>query len=69
VSPSGQLIYPWRHEWPKYLVLFGDLLRQEGVRDVLEGRGYAEVWKAGREWEGEGVRKGGVRVWKWHLKI
>ncbi|PPQ78174.1 hypothetical protein CVT25_015507 [Psilocybe cyanescens] len=62
---SNKLIYPWRHEWPRYVVLFGELLRQEGIRTLLENRGYSEVWKAGREWEGEGQRKGAVRVWKW----
>uniref|UniRef100_A0A8H7Y4E3 Mannosyltransferase n=1 Tax=Psilocybe cubensis TaxID=181762 RepID=A0A8H7Y4E3_PSICU len=58
-------IYPWKHEWPQYLILFGDLLQQDGVQVLLEGQGYGEVWKAGREWEGEGKRKGAVRVWKW----
>ncbi|GLB34752.1 putative alg9-like mannosyltransferase family protein [Lyophyllum shimeji] len=61
-APEG---YPWAHEWPRYLVFFGALLEQEGVRTLLEAKGYREVWKKGREWEGEGHRKGGVRVWKW----
>ncbi|KJA24997.1 glycosyltransferase family 22 protein [Hypholoma sublateritium FD-334 SS-4] len=56
LSTSGQLIHPWRHEWPTHLVFFANLLHEEG---------YKEVWKAGREWEGEGVRKGGARVWRW----
>ncbi|KAF6763982.1 glycosyltransferase family 22 protein [Ephemerocybe angulata] len=59
-------VQEWRHEWPKHLIMFGELLKDEyGVREVLEEKGYQEVWKAGREWEGEGTRKGGVRVWKW----
>lgn len=57
--------YPWVHEWPRYLVLFGALLEQEGVKRLFEEKGYKEVWKKGREWEGEGDRKGGVRIWKW----
>ncbi|KAH6918403.1 GPI mannosyltransferase 3, partial [Coprinopsis sp. MPI-PUGE-AT-0042] len=64
--PGQSGLQPWKHEWPKHLILFGDLLRDElGVRDVLEGKGYAEVRKFGREWEGEGKRKGAVRVWRW----
>jgi phosphatidylinositol glycan class B len=46
-------------------VLFGALLKENGVRKTLEEKGYKEVWRKGREWEGEGNRKGGVRVWKW----
>jgi phosphatidylinositol glycan class B len=65
MSVSGQLKYSWRHEWPRHLVLFGHLLQQDGVKDLLQEKGYREVWRAGREWEGEGTRKGGVRVWKW----
>ena len=66
-NASGKFIYPWRHEWPTHLIFFGNLLQEEGVRDTLERQGYKEVWKAGREWEGEGDRKGGARVWKWSL--
>jgi len=54
----------WRHEWPKYLVMFGALLSESGILPLLQERGYHEVWKGGREWEGEGKRKGGVRVWQ-----
>ncbi|KAF8077743.1 glycosyltransferase family 22 protein [Lyophyllum atratum] len=61
-APSG---YPWAHEWPRYLAFFGALLEEEGVRTLLEAKGYREVWKKGRTWEGEGQRKGGVMVWKW----
>ncbi|KAG6909607.1 hypothetical protein DXG01_016389 [Tephrocybe rancida] len=56
--------YPWTHEWPRYLVFFGALLEEEGVRNLLEAKGYNEVWRKGREWEGEGQRKGAVRVWR-----
>ncbi|KAF5380866.1 hypothetical protein D9615_004140 [Tricholomella constricta] len=61
-APDG---YPWAHEWPRYLVFFGTLLEEEGVQNLLEAKGYGEVWRKGRSWEGEGLRKGGVRVWKW----
>jgi phosphatidylinositol glycan class B len=64
-SLSNSDAYPWTHEWPRYLVFFGALLREEGVRTLLEEKGFREVWKKGREWEGEGYRTGGVRVWKW----
>ena len=65
ISPSGKRTYPWKHEWPRYLVFFGNLLQENGVRQLLDEKGYRQVWKAGREWEGEGKRKGGVMVWKW----
>ncbi|EFI28339.1 GPI mannosyltransferase 3 [Coprinopsis cinerea okayama7 len=64
--PGQPGIQNWRHEWPKHLILFGDLLRDElGVKGLLEEKGYQEVRKYGRDWEGEGKRKGGVRVWTW----
>ena len=63
--PSGERTYPWKHEWPRYLVFFGNLLQENGVRQLLNEKGYKQVWKGGREWEGEGKRKGGVMVWKW----
>ncbi|KAJ7272017.1 glycosyltransferase family 22 protein [Mycena haematopus] len=57
--------YPWVHEWPQYLVFFGALLHEQGVRQLLEERGYTEIWMAGRAWEGDcDERKGGVKVWK-----
>lgn len=65
LSAAGKFIYPWRHEWPTHLIFFGNLLHEEGIRDTLARQGYKEVWKAGREWEGEGDRKGGVKVWRW----
>ncbi|KAJ6497068.1 glycosyltransferase family 22 protein [Mycena vitilis] len=58
--------YPWVHTWPRYLVFFGALLHEEGVRKLLEQRGYIEIWSAGRAWEGDSdERKGGVKVWKY----
>ncbi|KXN91514.1 GPI mannosyltransferase 3 [Leucoagaricus sp. SymC.cos] len=65
-SPNDSgILYPWKHEWPRYLVFFGALLQREGVQEVFEEKGYVEVWRKGREWEGEGERKGGVCVWSW----
>ncbi|KAK0463835.1 glycosyltransferase family 22 protein [Desarmillaria tabescens] len=68
-SPAGASTadaFPWAHEWPRHLIFFGALLREEGVKDLLIGKGYEEVWHRGRFWEGDGdERKGGVRVWKW----
>lgn len=55
---------PWKHEWPQNLVMFGVLLKDGGVKRLLQDLGYKEVWKAGWDWEGEGKRRGGVRVWR-----
>ncbi|KAF4578916.1 glycosylphosphatidylinositol anchor biosynthesis [Pleurotus pulmonarius] len=52
----------WVHEWPKHLVFFGQLLSYDGVESRLKGLGYHEVWRRGRDWEGEGKRKGGPNV-------
>ncbi|KAF4603756.1 glycosylphosphatidylinositol anchor biosynthesis [Pleurotus pulmonarius] len=52
----------WEHEWPKHLVFFGQLLSYDGVESRLKGLGYHEVWRRGRDWEGEGKRKGGPNV-------
>ncbi|KAF7294762.1 Mannosyltransferase [Mycena indigotica] len=58
--------YAWVHAWPQHLVFFGALLEAQGVRSLLEARGYKEVWAAGRSWEGDSdERKGGVKVWKY----
>ncbi|KAH7908309.1 glycosyltransferase family 22 protein [Hygrophoropsis aurantiaca] len=54
----------WAHEWPSHLVLFGSLLNESGMPELLKGKGYAEVWQGGWEWEGDNKRKGGVRVWR-----
>lgn len=55
---------PWRHEWPQYVVMFGALLYEPGVRDLLQSRGYVEIWNAEFGWEVENRRSGGVRIWK-----
>lgn len=69
IIDNGRVMYPWKHEWPRHLVFFGHLLKQGGVKTLLEKKGYEEVWKAGREWEGEGNRLGGVRIWKWQPRL
>lgn len=56
---------PWKHEWPELFIMFGILLEDEGVRLLLDSRGYSEIWSAGQRWEGEGKRRGGVKVWKY----
>lgn len=69
-SPPGTIVQvvdgigPWKHEWPKNLVMFGVLLDDLEIRMLLESKGYYEVWHAGWKWEGEGKRSGGVKVWK-----
>ena len=62
-TQSGSWDLGWEHTWPRYIVLFGALLKEPGIQALFEENGYVEVWKGGREWEGEGKRKGGVRVW------
>jgi GPI mannosyltransferase 3 len=57
---------PWKHEWPQVLVMFGVLLEDQDVRALLKSRGYSEVWSSGWRWEGEGKRKGGVKVLRHH---
>ncbi|KAJ7219501.1 glycosyltransferase family 22 protein [Mycena pura] len=62
--------YLWAHTWPQYLVFFGALLQQDGVQDLLEQRGYQQIWSAGRAWEGDSdERKGGVKVWRYIAQI
>jgi len=65
ILDDGSVRYPWVHEWPKRLVLFGALLLEDGLKLTLQEKGYQEVWSKGWEWEGEGHRTGGVRVWQW----
>lgn len=62
---GAEELYPWQHSWPRHLVFFGALLQKPGVKGILEQNGYVETYYRGREWEGEGERKGGVRVWSW----
>lgn len=56
---------PWKHEWPELLVMFGVLLENWNVKSQLEAQGYEEVKSIGWKWEGEGKRRGGVKVWKY----
>ena len=65
VEPLFDGRYPWRHEWPTYLLFFGCLLEQTGVEKMFIEQGYTQVWARGRHWEGDDKRKGGVRIWKW----
>jgi len=56
---------PYRYMWPSHLVLFGALLREPGVEDVLRAEGYEEVWRGGNGIEEDRRRRGEVRVWRW----
>jgi hypothetical protein len=56
---------PYRYMWPSHLVLFGALLREPGVKDVLRAEGYEEVWRGDNGIEEDRRRRGGVRVWRW----
>ncbi|PFH54143.1 glycosyltransferase family 22 protein [Amanita thiersii Skay4041] len=62
---SGDGRYPWRHEWPTYLMCFGTLLKEPGIELLFKSMNYREVWRGGRSWEGDDKRKGSVRIWKW----
>jgi phosphatidylinositol glycan class B len=64
-EPDKEGRYPWRHEWPSLLIFFGNLLDQDGVKGSFVDQGYTEVWRGGRSWEGDGKRRGGIRIWKW----
>ena len=46
-------------------MLFGALLHEPGVKDVLHAGGYEEVWRGGNGIEEDRRRRGGVRVWRW----
>jgi GPI mannosyltransferase 3 len=54
----------WRHEWPKYLVMFGSLTERYGIVNLLTEKGYGEVLRISNGWEEDDKRKGGVRVWR-----
>ena len=56
---------PWKHEWPEVLAMFSVLLENRGVKTQLESKGYGEVKRMGWKWEGEGKRRGGVRIWRY----
>lgn len=53
----------WSHEWPQYIVMFGALLREAGVREFLVEKGYTIVWDEEYGWDGDESRQGGVKVW------
>ncbi|EKM55153.1 glycosyltransferase family 22 protein [Phanerochaete carnosa HHB-10118-sp] len=57
-------VHDWMHEWPEYLVMFGVLLREPGVVDLLKEKGYVPVWHENYGWEGDRRRRGGVLVMK-----
>ncbi|KAI0082831.1 hypothetical protein K474DRAFT_1715428 [Panus rudis PR-1116 ss-1] len=54
----------WQHTWPQYLIMFGALLREPGITDVVLALGYKRVWHREMGWEGDERRQGGVIVWK-----
>ncbi|TRM62487.1 glycosyltransferase family 22 protein [Schizophyllum amplum] len=69
-ASAGDLTQDWRHEWPRYLVLYGALLEREDVRQLLLENGYKEMWSSGEKWwQGalgpDDKRMGGIRVWRW----
>lgn len=64
ISLPGEFVVKWKHEWPKYLVLFGALLRDAQVENLLDGLGYTQVWKSGNGLEEDPRRRGGVVVLK-----
>ena len=53
--------------WPSHLVLFGALLREPGVEDILRSKGYKEVWRWGNGLEEDPRRRAGVRIWRWDV--
>ena len=57
-------VHDWGHEWPEYLVLFGALLREPGVAELLGEMGYKPVWHENYGWEGDSRRRGGVVVFR-----
>ena len=65
-TPAGMIVWdkPWSHTWPSHIVLFGDLLTRDGVRELLEKKGYREVWVGRNGWEEDDKRQGGVRIWQ-----
>ena len=56
---------PWQHEWPQNIVLFGSLLQEQGVRELLIQKGYRQVWGEDGSWEEDPRRRGGVQVWRY----
>jgi phosphatidylinositol glycan class B len=64
-SMSGAAHGDWKHEWPQNLVMFGALLEEPNVRQILMEKGYVQVWYGINGWEEDERRRGGVVVWKW----
>lgn len=64
ISYPGQFTVEWKHEWPKYLVLFGALLKDTQVENLLDELGYIQVWESGNGLEEDPRRRGGVVVLK-----
>jgi phosphatidylinositol glycan class B len=58
--------YPWRHEWPRFLVFFSALLTEPGVKATLTHAGYTRIWRTWNGFEEDERRRGGVEVWKWN---
>lgn len=54
----------WQHQWPQYVVVFGALLQESGVGNLLEDLGYKTVWTEEYGWEGDNRRRGGVVILK-----
>lgn len=44
--------------------MFGVLLREPGVEELLRNKGYVEEWREERGWEGDERRRGGIVVLK-----
>jgi GPI mannosyltransferase 3 len=65
-SPPGMpTVRNWTHAWPSHLIMFGALMDDRAVKDLLTERGYSEVWSVSNGWEEDPRRRGGVKVWKW----
>ncbi|KAI5827158.1 glycosyltransferase family 22 protein [Schizophyllum commune Tattone D] len=72
-TSAGDVSQDWRHEYPRYLVLYGALLQHGGVRPLLHRQGYREIWSSGEHWWQGSIgpdeeRRGGIRVWRWESK-
>lgn len=44
--------------------MFGALLQESGVGNLLEDLGYKTIWKEEYDWEGDNRRRGGIVVLK-----
>lgn len=67
-KPGDGLTTEWEHTWPSHLAFFGALMDQDqGVRHLLQKRGYDKTWSSGNGWEEDERRRGGIQVWAWSL--